>query len=58
MAKLLTRKERCLDCPCLASKPECDYYCDEYDKPCEEIEICGEWEKDPSVDSTAECLKN
>ena len=50
----LTRKERCSDCAALVSVPGCEYFCDELEKPCEEVEDCPEWGTDPSADDGQE----
>ncbi len=49
MPRLLTKQERCRDCAALVSVPGCEYFCDELEKPCDEIENCPEWSHDPSV---------
>lgn len=46
---LLSRKERCMDCPALVEIPHCEYFCDEFQVPCEEVDDCPEWENDPSM---------
>lgn len=49
-SKKMTRLERCESCACCVGYPtEDDWFCDEYNKPCEKIENCGEWKKDPTV---------
>ena len=45
----LTRKERCQDCISLVETPKCEYFCDELQKPCEDVAECPEWDRDPSV---------
>lgn len=45
----MTRIERCQDCIALVEHEACSYFCDEFQAPCEDIEVCPEWETDPSV---------
>lgn len=41
-----TRLGRCADCASLVETDTCPYFCDEYQKPCEDVEHCAEWEPD------------
>lgn len=37
-------KCKCADCFCLVEGEHGEWFCDEHEKPCEEVETCCEWE--------------
>lgn len=44
------RIDRCKDCVCLMEMPASKYFCDQYQKQCDDVIECGEYEKCMSLD--------
>ena len=41
----MNKQQRCKDCVCLVDLNG-EWFCDEYDKNCRDIDECGEWDKE------------